>query len=133
MNKKGITPVISVVLLLMITIALIAFAFVWFVKIWGVASTTTETNVGNTATQMSKAIRIDNVYVGNITTTITVSNVGSEDILSTELSTFVDGQPVNCTFSSGIVRGTSASCVASVACTTMVKVVSPSNPATEQC
>ena len=73
-SQKGITDIIAVVLLLMITISLVGFAWIWLQRAAG--STMEATTTGLEAQQQTagKIIRIDNIDSTN--GNVTVRNIG---------------------------------------------------------
>ncbi|MBI5347249.1 MAG: hypothetical protein HZB66_01420 [Candidatus Aenigmarchaeota archaeon] len=91
---KGITPVIATVLLLMITIALVGFAFTWFQGMWVSVSETTGTQIKAQQLSMMKTMTIDNVEC--TTGKIYIRNTGSVDIASSEISIYVGSALSNC-------------------------------------
>lgn len=132
---KGITPVVATILLLLITIAVVGFAFGYFSTIMTTVGTEAQEQAAQTTERLSKAIRIDSVGGTNLY----VSNIGTRDINTTnELSVYVAGtldskctgnwqdkvlspsKLTNCTLVS--------SCVGK-----MVKVVAPAGPTEYSC
>src|SRR3989338_872445 len=70
---KGITPVIAIILLLLITVAMVGFAMVWFQKFVAMTGSQTEENLQTQLDQQSKTIHIANIDNTNgITTIVTV-------------------------------------------------------------
>ncbi|MBI5061801.1 MAG: hypothetical protein HZB67_05830 [Candidatus Aenigmarchaeota archaeon] len=127
MKAKGITPVISIVLLLMITIALIGFAFVWFTKIWNIAATSSETQLGAQVSKGEKVISIDNINA----THVTVRNNGISLIGADEVRVYINNAfAANCP---AIPVSSVVDCA--ITCTTgaAVKVQGPTNVALETC
>lgn len=89
---KGITPVIAIILLLLLTISMVGFAFVWFNRITTEAAST----VGNEATQQldrqTGRVIIDAARGTSTANTVTVRNIGSRNINPySELAVFFDG------------------------------------------
>ncbi len=58
--SKGITPVIAIVLLLMVTIALVGFSFVWFQGVFQQTAETAGRGVEHQSAQIGTNFRIDN-------------------------------------------------------------------------
>ena len=90
---KGITPVIAVILLLLITVSLVAFAFTWFTRI----ATTAATGIENQTSKLlaTKSVRIENAKVSGTTTNIDLRNTGDVIINSGELAFYIeDGRVV---------------------------------------
>ncbi|MEM5826128.1 MAG: archaellin/type IV pilin N-terminal domain-containing protein [Candidatus Aenigmatarchaeota archaeon] len=121
---KGISPVIAVVLLLMITISLVAFAYIFFMRLTGGAMNQTTTEQEALRQQQGKRIAIDGVS-GNA---IILRNVGTYPVGVTELSVFVNGviTNINCVFDT-INPGSTVHCTLSNSCASggRVRVVSP--------
>ncbi len=112
---KGITPVIAVILLLLITVSLVAFAFTWFSRVAQTAATGIENQTQKLIT--TKSIRIENAKVAGVITNIDVRNTGDSTVLGSELTFYVeDGRvPVNgCPAS--IAAGAVATCTPTVQC-----------------
>lgn len=83
---KGISAVISVVLLLMITVALVGFAFVWFQDIWKGVADTTGSNVQNQLVTMQQTIKIDNIDTVN--NKVSIRATGSQSIPVSAIAIF---------------------------------------------
>ena len=90
---KGITPVIAVILLLLITVSLVGFAFVWFTRVATTAATGIENQTGKLLA--TKSVRIENAKVSGTTTNIDLRNTGDVIINSGELAFYIeDGRVV---------------------------------------
>ena len=90
---KGITPVISIILLMLITISMVGFAFVFF---GGFTESTSESGESMLSSQVSQAatnFRLDN-YNENYTV---IRNIGSETILISNILFFVNDAKVDIT------------------------------------
>lgn len=81
---KGITPVIAVILLLLITVSLVGFAFVWFTRISTTAGTAIENKTGELL--RSKSIRVENARA----TAVDLRNTGSVTINENELAFYIN-------------------------------------------
>lgn len=96
---KGITPVIATILLLLITISMVGFAYMWFSNILtGVGSSAvnaTESQIN----RMGQTIDIDSPKSG----AIAVRNIGTKNIPSTSIVVYVNGVLVNCNWDLGYV------------------------------
>ena len=97
--RKGITPVISVVLLLMITVALVGFAFVWFQGIWQNVADTTGTGITTQVDIMNTRVAIENI--NSVTNKITIRNTGSVNVATNSLSFYINNEPVVCDWTIG--------------------------------
>lgn len=82
--QKGITPVIAIILLLLITISMVGFAYVWFNRVLTSTTEKTSNQLNNQISSQGKTIKIDNI--GD--TTISIRNTGSETILSNDLTMY---------------------------------------------
>lgn len=128
---KGITPVIAVILLLLVTIAMIAFAFVWFGRISTSAMSAVENQTGQFYQTAGKIITIDNI-LSSPQTIVTVRNIGTLTVLSSELTVYRGTVLASCTPSwslQSIPPGQSSACTISGPCVpgTTIKVTSPGN------
>ena len=95
---KGITPVIAIVLLLMITIALVGFAFIWFQSTFQTTTSTASSQIDKQTTAFGKTVRIDSYtpgVQGTTAGTVSIRNVGSQSILAAEIAIFVGGLKQN--------------------------------------
>ncbi|HLD85700.1 MAG TPA: archaellin/type IV pilin N-terminal domain-containing protein [archaeon] len=108
---KGITPVISIILLLMIAIAIIGFAFYWFTSVSKTAQSETDKALQQTKKQINTAAIIDNIDSVNNQTAI--KNIGTETISINELIIYVD----NALIASTSCPGTALAAGKTVTCT----------------
>ncbi len=134
MARKGITDIIAVVLLLMITISMIGFAWLWFQRTSQSAMTKTETQLEAQQNTSRQTIMIDNVYRAG--GAVSIRNTGTLVINTNLVSVYSDGVKVTCdaTFPATIVAGGTATCtsVAIESCS-IVKVTAPGNVDTMSC
>ncbi len=86
--RKGITPVIAMILLILIVVALGGVFAAWTTRTWESLGESGEQQVDAVTGTLSKSITIDNVDCA--TGTIYVRNVGSTNITADEVSTYVD-------------------------------------------
>ena|SRR3989338_11012621 len=84
---KGITPVIAIILLLLITISMVGFAFVWFQRVAQTATENTDTQLQAQINQQSQTARIESV--GG--TSITLRSSGSQSLPIGSVAIFVNG------------------------------------------
>ena len=81
MAKKGITPIITVILLLLIAVVMVGFAFGFFQQIFTTSSQEATTTLNTTVSIYGKQIRVDNI---NGTTadvrTVTIRAIASKTI-----------------------------------------------------
>jgi flagellin-like protein len=120
---KGITPVISIVLLLLITITIIGFVFVFFSRTMSTATNTTGTQIEAQQEKLQKTLVIENIQG----TSLTLRSTGTLTIASTEVSYYIDNAAVNCTGWSSLAPGEIVSCTLSSSCGSgsTLKVVAP--------
>jgi flagellin-like protein len=130
--KKGITPVVAIILLLLITIAVIGFAFGFFQSMLEAAGGAASTQLNSTTNQLAKSI--DVVAVSG--TSVTIRNTGSANIVPGEIGVVVANAVRACTFTATeIAPGTVATCTLASACTAgqTVVVSAPANSDEAQC
>jgi len=130
--KKGITPVIAVILLLLITIAMVGFAFIWFGRVLTISTNATQAQLESQLSAQAKKISIDNI--NSALNTITIRNIGSQSVAGTELALYVNSTVASgCTWNpSSLPPGTTSTCNWSTpappcAAGTRVKVTAPGN------
>ena len=87
MSMKGITPVIAIVLLLMITISMVGFAFIWFQRISNILQNKTETGLEQQLEQIT--ISIDNV--DSTGGSVTIRNTGTVTVQTSQIAIYVNG------------------------------------------
>ena len=97
--KKGITPVIATILLLIITIAIVGYSFGFFQRLFGAAANVTSTGLDDLTKNIRQAITIDGVNG----VTVVLRNGANPSINSTVLGFYVDGALIPCSFGSGVV------------------------------
>lgn len=106
---KGITPVIAIILLLMITIALAGFAFVWFGRVGQQVTNQTAEQLAEQQRKQATSAIIDNIDAAN--GIVTIRNSGTVTINTNELGIYVDGTPIQCTgLGATIAPGATATC-----------------------
>ena len=116
---KGITPVIAIILLLLITISMVGFAFVWFQRVASTATAATDTQLQSQLNQQAQTIRIESVNG----VTIALRNIGTQAITDNSISIFVNGTSTK----SGSCPNGAASTGATFSCTSTVNVCSGSS------
>ena len=84
---KGITPIIAIVLLLMITIALVGFAFVFFSRTLSGSANATEAQLQQQMRSMTGSVTIENVNGDKVY----IRNSGNTDINSAGLAIYANG------------------------------------------
>ena len=138
---KGITPVVAVILLLMITIVIIGFATGFFQQ---VIATTGEGAVGTaskTTEQYQKVAQFSGAGDDGTDTKVTVKSVGAVDIPVAEIAVLIDGVAQNCAWqdvsgsSITTVTGIGVCFLASTLCPTddVVTISSPGMESSGEC
>lgn len=78
--KKGITPIIAIILLLLITVALVAFVFTFLTRTVEQSGEQIGTGVDELGTSTSQRVNIVGASLSSGTITVTVQNSGSSTI-----------------------------------------------------
>lgn len=130
---KGITPVIAIILLLLITVAMVGFAMVWFQGFIQTAGQGVDTKLKQDIATQGKQIQVSNIDVTSepTKTIVSVTNKGSYAIQSAELSFFINGTRAvleSCT-PSAAQPGDTIDCTVNKVCESgfTLKVVAPGN------
>ncbi len=133
---KGITPVVAVILLLLITISMVGFSFVWFSRISEIATNQTQSQMQAQLDQQAQKVRIDSAT----TTTASIRNVGSRSIALAQIAVFIDGGSRTCTWSPAtdpLAVGSTATCTWSGAVcasgSSTIKASAPGNSDSVKC
>ncbi len=133
---KGITPVIALVLLMMITIALAGFTYIWLQATFKQSANRTGTHMQGQQEAIMKRVRIDNapLVAGPDETEISLAirNVGEAPIKGSEISVYVNGTLVECDVGD-LAPGTVGSCTITCKSGYTVKVTAPGNEDTVTC
>jgi len=122
---KGITPVIAIILLLLITISMVGFAFVWFSKMTQQTTSSISDQTNRQVQAAGERVVIDSATNGNIY----IRSIGNQQIPQTDLQVYLNGGVQACPagiFPIGI--GTTVDCtVAALTCNgaATVKVTTP--------
>ena len=134
MMKKGITPVVTTILLLLIAVVVIGLAFVFFQRVMTNVTDNAGNQINQSTSNMGKLISIDNVNA----TAVVVRNIGSSVISTSDIGVYVNDQSAACVGWSGltIAVGGTKTCnfPATLQCTTgTVRVTGPTNDDTAAC
>ena len=136
---KGITPIITVILLLLIAVVMVGFAFGFFSNIFTTTSSETTTALNTTVSIYGKQIRIDSID-SSATRIVTLRAVGSKPISQGDIVLYVGGNPVTLfagTCPSTIINpgGTSICTLALLQCPpgSSLRAVAPGNEHTAVC
>ncbi|MBI4018486.1 MAG: hypothetical protein HY368_02655 [Candidatus Aenigmarchaeota archaeon] len=128
--RKGITPIIAIILLLLITISMVGFAFVWFSRVASISAERAENQTVEQFAAQEKKIRIDNAKA----TSVTLRNIGSRAVRISELAAFVDDvsttlSGAGCTAADAISPGATLSCTLGSSCDNpeKLKITAPGN------
>ena len=89
---KGIEAIIAVILLLLITISVVGFAFVFFSRITATSGAAAENQTQQQIIQFSKQVGIDSYS----STSVAIRNVGTGTIGGGEVAVYITGAPVTC-------------------------------------
>lgn len=87
--RKGITPVIAMILLILIVVALGGVFAAWTTRSWEQLGETGEEQIQQVSSQLQRAITIDTVDC-SATGTVYVRNSGSVDISCSEMTVYID-------------------------------------------
>ncbi|MEK6887418.1 MAG: type IV pilin [Candidatus Aenigmatarchaeota archaeon] len=109
---KGITPVIAIILLLLITISMVGFAFVWFQRVAATATSATDTQLQSQLNQQGQQIKIE----GASGTTVSFRSNGNAALPAGSVLLFVNGS----SSTSGSCPAASAAAGSVFTCTTTV-------------
>ena len=86
-NMKGITPVIAIILLLLITISMVGFAFVWFQRVAQTATSASDTQLQTQLNQQGETLKIE----GALSNNVTLRNTGTIALPVNSVIVFVNG------------------------------------------
>ena len=127
---KGVTPIIAIILLLLITISIVGFTFVWFNRFSQNLTDRTGDSLDKQTNLLKKQIRIDEVTKNSIF----LRNVGSSDIKFEELLITIGDTDINlndeCTGNKTISAGVIKKCSFSEqTCNTgeKIRIIAPGN------
>jgi len=87
--RKGITPVIAMILLILIVVALGGVFAAWTTRSWEQLGETGEQQIQQVSGQLQRSITIDTVDCSD-PGTVYVRNSGSVDITCAEMSVYID-------------------------------------------
>lgn len=108
---KGITPVVAIILLLLITIAIVGFAMVFFQRTVTSATESGQEQLNSQTSQLAKTAVIANTNCVEGTSTINIRNTGTQSIAASEVSVFIDNTIKTCAWSGmPVTAGGSATC-----------------------
>ena len=90
--QKGITPVIAVILLLLITISMVGFAFTWFSRVAQTATEQTEKQLESDLARQGKKVAIDNLQPSTelAAGSVSVRNIGTSNIVAGDVKLYIN-------------------------------------------
>ena len=99
--KKGVSTIIATILMLLIVIAIVGFAFGFFQRFFGIATAGGEEGLTSLQQQTSQAIRIENVGPppAGSQWVISVRNVGGAPLDTSTIVVYKNGNVQTCDFS----------------------------------
>ncbi|MFH0832194.1 MAG: archaellin/type IV pilin N-terminal domain-containing protein [Candidatus Aenigmatarchaeota archaeon] len=133
---KGITPVVATILLLLVTISMVGFAFIWFNRVMGSATESIANQTDTETSKMQMKVKIDNI--NKASDIVYIRNDGSRSIETSRIIVYVDGTTLaTCTWSSTtVVPNEVVSCTVTTpdisSCST-IKATSPGTGDTLSC
>jgi flagellin-like protein len=87
--KKGITPVIAMIMLLLIVVALAGGFMIWMNRTWGTLAASGEQQTSQATATTGKVLTIDNIDCAT-NGIVYVRNSGTQNVLESEVSLYVD-------------------------------------------
>ncbi len=112
--RKGITPVVAIILLLLITVAIVGFAFGFFQRATTTSAQRTQEETERIAGSVSEAFRIENAAG----TSITIRNLGSAALNASTVTFYANGVARTCVgLPATIAVNGVGSCTLSASCT----------------
>jgi len=126
---KGITPVVAIVLLLLVTIAVVGFAYTFLSRTAETSGEETKKQLENQLSNIAMQVKIESATINRLT----IRNIGSQSIPAGQISVFVDGTLQSCAFGD-IGSQNAATCSTGFACNGQnVKVTAPGNTDEANC
>ena len=90
---KGVSTVIAIVLILMITVALAALAYVWFLSVFQTISTSAGESIEQTGEQLGTQFTIQSsAYTGSNLVSVGVQNTGTQNLDLTKIAAYISNQ-----------------------------------------
>lgn len=129
---KGISAVIAVILLLLITIAVVGAASGFFGRITSIAGQSAENQTSEQITRLSKQVTIDS----SNSTSASIRNSGTSTLSAGEIALYVNGAPRTCSPAlSSLSPGAVQTCNFSPPCTQgqRIRVTTPGGSAEVNC
>ncbi len=135
--KKGITPVIAMILLILIVVALGGVFAAWTTRTWETLGEAGEEQIETVTEQLQKSITIDSLDCAN--GNVYVRNMGNDPIALTELSVYLDNALdtistcTTCPIQPGTVATLDMTAAGPWASGIVVRVTVSGNSATDKC
>jgi len=132
---KAITPVVAIILLLLITISMVGFAFVWFTRITQISANATQTQLTTQLTIQGQKIRIESVTA----TAFTIRSIGANSIPLNQILIFKDGTLAPCTTwnpaDDPLAAAAITTCTVGFSCTPgqIIRITAPGNEDSAKC
>jgi len=98
--KKGITPVVATILLLIIVIAIVGYSFGFFQRILTTSGTTAESGTSDLTCLIIQSVAIDSMSGTNLY----VRNTGSTALSTSSIAIYVNGLSDGCTWASDTIN-----------------------------
>ena len=92
--KKGVSTIIATILLLLITIAIVGFAFGFFQRFFGTATGAGQQQLIVLQNQTGQAVRIE----ATTSTAAVIRNIGTVQLTPSQIGVFINSAPVGCTW-----------------------------------
>ena len=99
-HRKGLSPIISIVLLLLVTITIFGFIAFFIFDTTKNIKEETETSISNEFKKQYTKIKIENVNEKGVL----IRNTGSQDILKDELRIFINETEINATADNDVIK-----------------------------
>lgn len=134
---KGITPVIAIILLLLITISMVGFAFIWFQRVAQTATSAADTQLAGQLNRQAQIASIDNIDDTN--NNITIRHSGTASMSTSDIAVYLNSTGVTCAWNvpGSWAPGAFRACtvVGGLSCsgTTQVRIAAPGNQDSTLC
>jgi flagellin-like protein len=90
MTVKGISNIISIVLLVMVTICLVGFSYIFFIRTVSISSNTSSGQVSSLTAQATECIKLDSADSNKLY----IRNCGTAPIKNSSINIYIDNTPV---------------------------------------
>ncbi|MFH1127155.1 MAG: archaellin/type IV pilin N-terminal domain-containing protein [archaeon] len=113
LKRKGITPVIAIVLLLMMTVAAAGMAYVWIMSVQEGIASDTDQDISNLQDEKNTRLEIVNVYNDSGEIGMTIRNAGTHVFSAAEaaaIGLYIDGVSVDISTVCTALKGQGTTC-----------------------